>query len=383
MKANRLSKVIVVPVVVAMAGGCTFFPPTDRPDTPKHETPYFDPTLSPNLEMAVIQGDDVIDRLRSNFRLPALRNSEVRHYEDWHRKHPGALSQIADPGRWHLPHIAREVLQRGMPAEIALLPAIESGFDATARSPSGAAGLWQFTSATGRHFDLDQNSWLDQRLDLAASTRAALDYLEQLNHAFDGDWLLALAAYNAGEGTIRKLIDQNRMRGIGPDYRQLRLSTETRHFVPKLIALRNVLATPERFGATLPTVTDTPRFPRRTVSEGIEKQRLADICGVDFAVISQLNAAHIKRTTPPQGSHGIRLPHGCSSDFDLALSSGILQARSSDRHGRIHVVRRGDNLWAIARSHRVSLEALRAANPEVSSNLMPGEQIRIPGTASW
>jgi membrane-bound lytic murein transglycosylase D len=394
MKKRFPISAILMLAITAATGGCAFLAPSQPPEPTDSGPRAIDPAFFPHLEMAGFEARNVVDSLRANFKLPKLQNAEVRHHENWYRKHPGALSYLADPGRWHLPYIAREVLRRGMPAEIALLPAIESGFDATARSPSGAAGLWQFTATTGRHFGLLQNEILDQRLDSVASTQAALDYLEQLNHRFDGDWLLTLAAYNAGEGTIRKMIDQNRMRGVRAGYRQLRLPTETRHFVPKLLAVRNVMANPEAFGVHLPMVADTTPLPLLAMPGVFAHQRIAALCGLDERVISQLNAAHLGNRVSPD-TNPIRVPHNCHIDLKLALGNGTLDPDSpgvsaSGDHARTtprgaqdmrevrHRVMPGDTLYRLSRRYRVSATAIADWNRiALNSTLSLGQQLKI------
>lgn len=337
---------------------------------------------APSLRFSGMESTDLLGQLRRGFSLPDPGTAEVRDYERWYAKHPAALDHLAEPGGWYLPYIAREVFARGMPAEIALLPAVESGFDATARSPSGAAGLWQFTGATARHFGLYEGPWLDQRMNLETSTRAALDYLEALHRRFHGDWLLALAAYNAGQGTVGKLMERNLARGHAVGFRHLDLPEETRHFVPKLIALRNVVADPRRYGVTLPPLANRIRFVRVDAPAQVSHARAASLCGVETSLVSQINAGQLRGATPPRGPHRIRLPDECAAGLDLAsLAMPPAAPRSMATAGTTsdYVVRRGDSLWTIARAHGLSLAALSHANPGVGADLSVGQRLVIPG----
>jgi membrane-bound lytic murein transglycosylase D len=367
--------------ICLLLAGCAMFPPPHHrsaPDAPiqRAEPPRAVP--GPTLTLAGIETGDVLDKLRNGFALPALGGDEVRHQENWYRKHPGALEHLAEPGSWYLPYITGEVLRRGLPAEIALLPAIESHFNAKAKSPSGAAGLWQFTSTTADHLGLHKDRWLDHRMHLEDSTRTALDYLETLNDRFDGDWLLTLSAYNAGEGAVRQLMERNRRRGKSTDFRSLPFRAETRYFVPKLIALRNVVRNPERFGASVPRVEDRIRFVRVGADRQIRHREISALCRVPGRVITQINAEQIRGATPPNGPHRVRLPYRCGPRFEAARTAQRAAPSSSDSVAALYVVRPGDNLWTIARSHGVTLAALKDSNPGVDARLAPGQRIVVP-----
>ncbi|KAA3631541.1 MAG: LysM peptidoglycan-binding domain-containing protein [Proteobacteria bacterium] len=384
MRASmKISVAVVLPIALA-AGGCSMLQPPASGDLPAENSPRATITAPMQLTFAEFEDSDVLLALRARFRLPRLENAEVRYYERWYREHPEAILRLTEQARWHLPSIARAVIERGLPGEIALLPAVESGFDANAQSSSGAAGLWQFTSTTARHFGLAHNAWRDERRNLEASTGAALDYLEQLNSSFHGDWLLALAAYNAGEGTVRKLMKKSRMSGTNTDYRRLRLPTETRHFVPKLIALTNVVRDPSAFGISLPRIDRRPPFVVVRTEPRVGHRQIASFCGVDEDVISQLNAWQLKRSTPPDGPFEINLPRNCAARFDLALlpdraAEDALAARTDTSN---YTVRHGDSLWRIADDNGVTLSALRDANPGIGPALMPGQMVRIPRATS-
>jgi membrane-bound lytic murein transglycosylase D len=228
------------------------------------------------------------ERIRSGFAMPDLQSDLVRQHERWYTARPESLQRMIERSRKYLFHIVEELEQRNMPSELALLPFVESAFNPQAVSIARAAGLWQFMPATGRDFDLKQNVFRDDRRDVLASTRAALDYLQKLYGMF-GDWHLALAAYNWGEGSVGRAIARNQRAGKGTRYEDLSMPNETRNYVPKLLALKNVVAAPEDFRVELPTIDNHPYFQdveiRRDIDVALAAQ-LADMRLEDFRALN-------------------------------------------------------------------------------------------------
>jgi membrane-bound lytic murein transglycosylase D len=228
------------------------------------------------------------ERIRSGFAMPDLQGDLVRQHERWYTARPEALQRMIERSRKYLFHIVEELEQRNMPSELALLPFVESAFNPQAVSIARAAGLWQFMPATGRDFDLKQNVFRDDRRDVLASTRAALDYLQKLYGMF-GDWHLALAAYNWGEGSVGRAIARNQRAGKGTRYEDLSMPNETRNYVPKLLALKNVVAAPEDFRVELPAIDNHPYFQdvelRRDIDVALAAQ-LADMRLEDFRALN-------------------------------------------------------------------------------------------------
>ena len=185
----------------------------------------------------------------------------MRDREQWYATRPDYVQRMTERGSRYLFHIVEEVERRGLPTELALLPFIESAFNPQAMSSAKASGMWQFIPSTGKHFELTQNIFRDDRRDVLASTRAALDYLEKL-HGMFGDWHLALAAYNWGEGSVQRAIARNEREGLPTDYLSLRMPLETQHYVPKLQAVKNIIARPQQFGLALPPLENHPYFLR-------------------------------------------------------------------------------------------------------------------------
>src|SRR5205814_5419042 len=202
---------------------------------------------------------DLWARVRRGFAMPDLDNDRVREREQWYATRPDYVQRMTERGSRYLFHIVEELERRNMPTELALLPFIESAFNPLAMSSAKASGMWQFMPGTGRDFSLKQNVFRDDRRDVLASTRAALDYLQRLYAQF-GDWHLALAAYNWGEGSVQRAIAHNQRAGLPTDYSSLRMPNETQYYVPKLQAVKNIVAKPEAFGLSLPPLSNHPYF---------------------------------------------------------------------------------------------------------------------------
>ncbi len=250
---------------------------------------------------------DLWVRMRRGFNLPELDNSLVRDQERWYSSRPDYIQRMTERSSKYLFHIVEEVERRNLPQELALLPFIESAFNPQAVSHAKAAGMWQFMPATGRHFDLKQNAFRDDRRDVLASTKAALDYLERLHRMF-GDWHLALAAYNWGEGNVMRAIRRNKAAGLGTGYEDLRMPDETRQYVPKLQAVKNIVANPARFSTNLPTIGNHPFFDSVTVQRDIDVSLIAQLANVSERDFRQLNPSHNKPVIMAAGTPTILLP---------------------------------------------------------------------------
>lgn len=228
------------------------------------------------------------DRIRRGFAMPDLRNELVTDREQWYASRPDYIQRMTERSSKYLFHIVEELERRQMPTELALLPFIESAFNPQAVSSAKAAGMWQFMPATGKYFDLKQNAFRDDRRDVLASTRAALDYLQKLYGMF-GDWHLALAAYNWGEGSVGRAIAKNQKLGLGTSYTDLNMPAETRMYVPKLQAVKNIVANPAAFNTELPLIENHPYFQQVRITRDIDvalAARLADVRIEDFKALN-------------------------------------------------------------------------------------------------
>ncbi len=231
---------------------------------------------------------DLWDRIRRGFAMPDLQSPLVSQHEQWYATRPDYMQRMTERSSKYLFHIVEELERRNMPTELALLPFIESAFNPQAVSSARAAGMWQFMPATGRDFELKQNVFRDDRRDVLASTRAALDYLTRLHNMF-GDWHLALAAYNWGEGSVGRAVARNQKSGLGTSYLDLNMPNETRNYVPKLQAVKNIIANPDNFRAELPVIGNHPYFQSVTLTRDMDVElvaRLADVSVEDFKALN-------------------------------------------------------------------------------------------------
>ena len=266
-----------------------------------------------------------------------------------------------------------------MPKELALLPFIESAYNPQANSHAQAAGIWQFIPSTGRHFNLQQNWWYDGRRDITASTQAALDYLTQLNARFDGDWLLALAAYNCGGGCVSRAIRRNQEQGLETDYWSLRLPRETMQYVPKLLAMAEVIENPQQYGVALPELSNSPYFARVELARQIDLDKAAELAGLPLEELRQLNPAYKQRITPPHADYPLLLPADKAPTFISALDT-LPEAAWVDYQP--YRVRRGDNLSRIAQRNQVSVSAIRDINNLRSNMIRAGQTLMLPRPAT-
>ncbi len=320
--------------------------------------------------------DDLWIRLRNGYALapqhgkPAVR--DWTHFYLTHRDHLDASLARARPFLWH---VVEEVHARGMPMEIALLPIVESGYNPSAHSYAGASGLWQFMPLTAQDMGLTRGWWYDGRLDVLASTDAALDYLTWLHDYFDGDWLLALAAYNAGPGRVGDAIDHARSSGAPTDYWHLDLPQETAEYVPKLFALRRLLGSPERFGIDWPSLNNEPRTVSVELPAQIEMAVAADMLDMPEADLRRLNPGMQRWATAPDGRFELLLPADRANAFSQALANAdpdTLVTRLS------HTVRSGEALSTIAQAYGLSVAAIRQTNGLRGDRIIAGQRLQLP-----
>ena len=250
---------------------------------------------------------DVWDRIRLGFAMPDLDNQMVRDREQFYSSRPDYMQRMTDRGSKYLFHIVEELERRNMPTELALLPFIESAFNPQAVSSARAAGMWQFMPATGKHFDLTQNMFRDDRRDVLASTRTALDYLQRLYAMFD-DWHLALAAYNWGEGSVGRAIAKNKRLGLGTTYTELKMPMETQFYVPKLQAMKNMVAAPANYNLHLTEVGNHPYFQTVSIRRDIDVTLAAELAEVPLDIFRALNPAASKPVLLAAGTPQILLP---------------------------------------------------------------------------
>ncbi|MFZ4624301.1 MAG: transglycosylase SLT domain-containing protein [Rhodoferax sp.] len=263
---------------------------------------------------------DIWDRIRRGFAMPNLDGELVRDREQWYSSRPDYMLRMTERGRKYLFHVVEELERRNMPTELALLPFIESAFNPEAVSSASAAGMWQFMPATGKTFDLKQNMFRDDRRDVLASTRAALDYLQKLYGLF-GDWHLALAAYNWGEGSVGRAIANNKRIGLDTQYTDLKMPMETRFYVPKLQAVKNIVAFPESLNVRLPLIENHPFFQTVDIKRDIDVAVAAKLAEVSLEEFRALNPSAAKPVLLAAGTPQILLPWDNAALFQSNLEA--------------------------------------------------------------
>jgi membrane-bound lytic murein transglycosylase D len=261
---------------------------------------------------------DLWARVRQGTAIPDLQNERVEKWQQWYASRPDYVQRMTERGGRYLFHIIEEVNKRGLPAELALLPFIESAFNPQAMSSAKASGMWQFIPGTGRDFSLRQNVFRDDRRDVLASTRAALDYLQML-HGMFGDWQLALAAYNWGQGNVQRAIARNEKAGLPTDYDSLRMPDETRNYLPKLQAVENIVANPQAFGLALPVLQNHPYFVSVGIDRDIDLELAARLAGLPADEFKQLNPQMNKPVILAAGTPQVLLPYDNANRFVRAL----------------------------------------------------------------
>ena len=318
---------------------------------------------------------DLWARIRDGFALTQADNKRVKHATTWYTRHPSYVARVTEQAEPYLHYIVNEVEQRGMPAEIALLPVVESAYQPFAYSPGRAAGLWQFIPDTGKRFGLKLNWWYDGRRDVIASTQAALDYLEYLHDMFDGDWLLALAAYNSGEGTVQRAIRENKKKGKPTDYWSLRLPRETQEYVPRLLAISAIVARPEDEGIALKPIADLPYLASVDVDGQLDLAVAAELADMSVEALHRLNPGFNRWATDPDGPHRLLLP----ADKAETFSNGLADLPPEQRVQWVrHHIRNGETLSHIAERYDTTVSVLSRINHIKGNNIRAGKHLLVP-----
>jgi membrane-bound lytic murein transglycosylase D len=319
--------------------------------------------------------DDLFDRLRAGFALDEVQEPAIDEQLAWLQHNPDYLERVFQRAQRYLYHIVTEVEARGMPMEFALLPVVESAYEPFAYSVGHAAGLWQFIPGTGVRFGLKQDWWYDGRRDVIESTRAALDYLQALHDQFGGDWLLAIAAYNVGEVSVQRAIDYNRAVGKPTDFWHLSLPAETRAYVPKLLAMKRLMAEPERYGLEFAAIPNEPYFAVIDTDSQIDLKVAAQLAGISYDELAALNPGFNRWATDPDGPHRMLVPIDNADAFQAALKT----LSPEDRVPYVtHEVARRETLAAIAKRYGTSAAVIAKLNDLKGSHVTPGQSLKIP-----
>ena len=353
---------------------------TATPEQPQVEFAALDleAQQTPDPPPALNEDDEdrpIWSRLRQGFRLGHIEHPRIQRQIQILKRSPNdfvALMARAEP---YLHHILNKIENAGLPSELALLPAIESGFRPHVYSPEGAAGLWQFMPLTGRMMGLKQDWWFDKRRTVEASTDAAIRYLDKLNARFEGDWLHTLASYNAGASKVSRAMRRARRRGDSTEFWDIDLPGETDVYVPRLLALAAIVSDPDAHGLVLPWITDQPYFRRVDTAGQLDLNVAAELAGMPVDELLSLNAGYRRWATRPDGPHELLLPINRVEAFETRLAA--LPAEERLRWQR-HLIRRGDSLNRIAREYGVSVKAIKRTNGMTHSRIRAGRQLLIP-----
>ena len=322
-----------------------------------------------------ISFDYLFPRIIAGYRLSHVEHRLVSIHKKWYAKNIEYLQRVLTRSEPFLFFIVEELEKRQLPMELALLPVIESAYRTEAVSKSKASGLWQFIPSTGRYFGLKQNWWSDQRRDVVLSTQSALDYLKELNEEFDGDWYLAIAAYNGGRGTIRSAIKRNKRKNLPTDFFSLKLNHETTNYVPKLIALSHVIKNSNQYGIKIPLIRNNPYFTAVAIKGQIDMPKLVSETDINDKLFYQLNAGFRRWASSPEGPFRVIVPNQSADKVRNYIASQPTKSRIQWRN---HKLKNGDTLYGLSRKYKVSINAIKTINRMKSSRLRAGKTILIP-----
>jgi membrane-bound lytic murein transglycosylase D len=321
---------------------------------------------------------DLWARMRTGFSMAELDTPLVAEKERFYLQRPEALQRMFGRGGRYLHHIVEEVEKRGMPTELALLPFVESAMNPVALSSAQAAGLWQFIPSTGKQYELSQNWWVDNRRDVVQSTRAALDYLQKIYEMHDRDWFLALASYNWGENAVARAVKNNRAKGLPTDYLSLNMPAETRNYVPKLIALKNIIQRSDELGLALPDIPNKPYFATIEKTRPIDLKLAAQFAGMNVEEFVALNPAHNRPVIAASRNNAIRLPADRVEPFAKAVEKHDLDNKPL-ASWQPYTLKTGETIDDVARRGGVSTaELLRANGLPAGKRLLAGTQVIAP-----
>lgn len=348
------------------------------------------------------RGGNVWGRIYKGFRFPNSNyHPLVKKYINEFSRSPARLERLNDRASKYLYMVVNELNRRHMPTDLALLPFVESAYRNKAFSHAGAAGMWQFIPSTGRNFGLKQTGSYDARLDSFEATRAALDYLQKLNREFRGDWFLSLAAYNAGENRVHRAIAENKRKGLKTDYWNLRLPKETKQYVPRLLAFKEIFRNPRAYRVRLRGVPNTSALTQVRINKAVNLRQVAARAGLPSDTLTSLNPSYLHGITTPRYSNRIILPRQHAGRLNHAIHRAPAAAdvhhqrarsyyashrkskRSKKYRGKskkryiTHKVRRGDNLYQIARKHGTTVKKIKRLNKMRSSKIWPGKRLKV------
>jgi membrane-bound lytic murein transglycosylase D len=323
---------------------------------------------------------DIWERIRRGFALEHhVDEKRVAAELNWYKRHPEYLNRVATRATRYMYHIVEQVEARDLPMELALLPIVESAFDPFAYSHGRASGLWQFIPSTGRLYGLKIDDWYDGRRDVTMATNAALNFLSDSHRSLNNDWLLALAAYNTGEGNVRYSMRKNVSAGKPVDFFSLSLFRETRAYVPRLLAISALVSDPEKHGLSLKPIPNEPYFRIMDIDSQIDLAIAADLANISIEELYLLNPAFNKWATHPKGPHTLLIPVANVEAFNIALNELPAEQRL---RWRSHTIRPGESLGVIARRHQTTVSTLKDANNLRGNVIVAGAELLVPIAAA-
>ncbi len=324
--------------------------------------------------------NDVWQRIRSKLQFSIPDNPRITSQRDWFVKHPNYLNRVAKRAEPFLYYIVEELEANNIPAEIALLPIVESAFDPFAYSHGRASGMWQFVPGTGKRFGMKQNWWYDGRRDVVASTQGAIKYLQYLHKFFDGDWMLALAAYNSGEGRVQRAVKRNKKKNLPTDFWSLDLPKETRAYVPKLLALADIVKRSDELKIKLLEIDNSPVISQVKIGSQLDLAKAAQLAKMSLTELQRLNPGFNRWATDPDGPHYLLLPNHKVANF----KQGLAKLTKKDRLAwQRYKIKSGDSLGKIAEKFNTEIALIRQVNNVKGNQIRAGKFLLIPvATAS-
>lgn len=340
--------------------------PAEQVDIPLLEDDPIDPNSLNNIWEKI--------QYQLAFSIPENQNRLIAQ-RNWYLKHPSYMERVVKRARPFLYYIVQELEKENMPLELTLLPIVESAFDPFAYSHGRASGMWQFIPSTGIRFGMKQTWWYDGRRDVIASTEGAIKYLQYLHKMFDGNWLHALAAYNSGEGRVQRAIRSNKAKGKATDFWSLDLPRETRAYVPKLLALADILKHSEQYNFEWPAISNAPVLQKVDVGSQIDLAMAASMAGLSIAELQALNPGYNRWATDPDGPHTLFLPNDKAEGFLLALA----ETPAKDRLRWVrHKVKNGESLGLIAQKYNSSIDVISKVNKIKNNTIYVNDFVLVP-----
>src|ERR1700683_5416423 len=385
MALSRSIRCVLLSLLALAGAACTHAPlkapepvqvvPPAEPPAPPAPEPAVTAESAPPLEPAAPLYTDLFDRVRAGFQLEDVAENAVDMQLFWFANHPDYLERSFQRSELYLYDIAAQIEKRGMPLELALLPMIESAYEPYAYSRARASGLWQFIPGTGTRFGLKQNWWYDGRRDVVESTHAALDYLQYLHDEFNGDWLLAIAAYNCGEQNVERALSINRAKGRPLDFWDLKLPLETRAYVPKLLAMKRLIADPARYGLAFSKIANQPRFERVETLGQIDMKLAAELAGMNGEDLYELNPAFHRWATDPTGPHFLLLP---PESVELFRENNAQLTPAERLPVTRYRVAAGDSVASVAHQFNTTIDVIREMNDLPAGKLTMESDLSVP-----